>query len=158
MYRFLFLIVFLSLNSNVIFAQSNKSFSVCEVSLINPNLTPHFSNLEWSMLQSVYGKHLQAHLQRNPSQEIFLKDIFRNRVVVKKINNPRDQKPCPLLSEVPLFNYFVRELKRDNVFEPNTFNPLKYKLPFYSSKTNIFRVDGTNYFIFVKPQNYFTIH
>lgn len=158
MQRLLFIITFLILSNNFVIAQSNELYLNRDVVNVNPNLTPHFSNLERSMLQTVFGVHLQDHLQRNPLQELFFKDIFRNRVIVKNIDNPRDQKSCPLLSEVPLFNYFVKGLKRDKVFNPLTFNPLKYKFPFYSKNTTIFRVDGTNYFIFIRPQNYFKNH
>ena len=52
------------------------------------------------------------------------------------------------------FNAFVSNLKRDRNFDPLNFNPLKYNFEFHAPTIQRFRVDNSNYFIIIKPQNY----
>ena len=62
------------------------------------------------------------------------------------------KKPFPLLSQVKLFDAFNKNIHRDKVFNPNNFNPLKYKLSFYSRNGATYKVDNTNYYIIIKSQ------
>lgn len=58
------------------------------------------------------------------------------------------------LSEVALFDLYNKDLKRDEHFDINTFNVLKYNLEFYSNQKQMYyRVDGTDYLIKILPQN-----
>ena len=97
---------------------------------------------------------LKTEILERPTRVLAIKEILRNRVVLKELTDPRSHKPCPMLSEVPLFDAFVTKLKRDVVFNPNKFNPLKYNFEFHKSGFQMFRVDGSNYFIIIKPQHY----
>jgi hypothetical protein len=58
-----------------------------------------------------------------------------------------------LLSTVGLFNNYNKELKRDQSFDINTFNPLKYNLEFFKVGSAIYRIDNTQYYIVIKAQN-----
>ncbi|WP_157976862.1 hypothetical protein [Taibaiella helva] len=55
----------------------------------------------------------------------------------------------PLLSSQPLVTKFVANLKPDNFTEPAGINPLKYNLKFQSREDVIYRIDGTDYVLFV---------
>lgn len=60
----------------------------------------------------------------------------------------------PKLSEFPLFDLYNKDLKRDEVFDVNTFNVLKYNLTFFSNQKQMYyRVDNTDYLIKILPQN-----
>ena len=97
---------------------------------------------------------LEKEILNRPSRVLAMKEILRNRVIIKLENNFLNHKPCPLLSEVSLYNAFVSNLKRDRTFDPLNFNPLKYNFEFHAPTIQRFRVDNSNYFIIIKPQNY----
>lgn len=60
----------------------------------------------------------------------------------------------PKLSEFELFNFYNKDLKRDMVFDINSFNVLKYNLSFFSNKEiKYYRVDNTDYLIKILSQN-----
>ena len=44
-------------------------------------------------------------------------------------------------------------LKRDEGFDPNNFNALKYNMNFFNSQALVYRVDNTDYIIVIKPQS-----
>jgi hypothetical protein len=120
--------------------------------IYNSNVDAPLTFQEKQMLQEVYGDKLEAYVLSNPQKLKTLKNILRNRVEVKLISNPRDQKDCTLLSQVSLFNYYNENLSRGN-FDVNNFNPLKYNFNFYARGTSLYRVDNTNYFIVIKSQH-----
>ena len=122
--------------------------------VFNDNTSSEFTVDELNKLTAVYGPALKNEILERPSRVLAMKEILRNRVLVKELTDPRFHKPCPMLSEVPLFEVFVPKLKRDMVFNPNTFNPLKYNFEFHKAGFQRFRVDGSNYFIIIKPQHY----
>ena len=144
--------IFLSLSC---FGQKiNSNRSLPQVIVFNDNTKAPFTSAELDKLQEVYGDALSSEILSRPTRVLSTKEILRNRVVIKKVSEPAAQKPCPLLSEVPLFDAFVSNLTRDEFFNPKTFNPLKYNFPFYRRGNQLFRVDQTDYFILIKPQHY----
>ena len=120
----------------------------------NSNTKPSLNNAELAKLKEVYGADLKTEILDRPARILTIKEILRNRVVVREITDPNKQKPCPKLSEIPLFDAFVSTLKRDVVFNPNSFNPLKYDFKYHKPGFQLIRVDNTNYFIIIKPQHY----
>ena len=122
--------------------------------VFNDNTSSEFTADELNKLTAVYGPALKNEILERPTRVLAIKEILRNRVVLKELTDPRSHKPCPMLSEVSVFDTFVTKLKRDVVFNPNTFNPLKYNFEFHKSGFQMFRVDGSNYFIIIKPQHY----
>lgn len=117
------------------------------------NVNAALSAKEKLQLEEVYGDKLNDYVLSKPQRLKDIKHILRNRIEYKRIPNPKDQKPCPLLSEIPLFNNYVPDLKRDQLFNPETFNPLKYQLNFYARGSYMYRVDNTDYFILIKSQH-----
>ena len=120
----------------------------------NENTNSPFTSQELNKLNQVYGPYLEKEILNRPSRVLAMKEILRNRVIIKLENNVLNHKPCSLLSEVSLFNAFVSNLKRDRTFDPLKFNALKYNFEFHAPTIQRFRVDNSNYFIIIKPQNY----
>ena len=119
----------------------------------NSNVNNPLNSTELNMLKEVYGEALEKDVLSRPQRLKDIKNILRNRIEIREISNVHDQKPCPLLSEVPLFDAYVNTLKRDAYFNKSTFNPLKYNFPFNSKGTKMYKVDHTNYFIIIKSQH-----
>lgn len=120
----------------------------------NSNTKASLNNAELEKLKEVYGAALKTEVLDRPTRILTIKEILRNRVVLREISDPIKQKPCPKLSEIPLFDAFVSTLKRDVVFNPKSFNPLKYDFKYHKPGFQLIRVDNTNYFIIIKPQHY----
>lgn len=120
----------------------------------NSNTNASLNNAELAKLKEVYGAALKTEILDRPTRVLTIKEILRNRVILREITDPNKQKPCPKLSEIPLFDAFVSTLKRDVVFNPSSFNPLKYDFRYHRPGFQLFRVDNTNYFIIIKPQHY----
>lgn len=120
----------------------------------NSNTNASLNNAELAKLKEVYGAALKTEILDRPTRVLTIKEILRNRVILREITDPNKQKPCPKLSEIPLFDAFVSTLKRDVVFNPKSFNPLKYDFKYHKPGFQLIRVDNTNYFIIIKPQHY----
>ena len=118
------------------------------------NTKASLNNAELAKLKEVYGADLKTEILDRPTRILTIKEILRNRVVVREITDPNKQKPCPKLSEIPLFDAFVSTLKRDVIFNPSSFNPLKYDFRYHRPGFQLICVDNTNYFIIIKPQHY----
>ena len=110
-----------------------------------------FSSKEMLQLKEVYGTTLQENVLDHPQRIKDIKNILRNRVEVKDAGS-KDLSSLPKLSSVELFNDYQPTLTKDFNFNPNTFNPLKYKFNFYSRDAFIYHVDGTSYYIMIKSQ------
>lgn len=145
------LFILLALNVN---AQDQINLQPLPLAHFNENVNAPLSMAERQQLEEVYGDKLQTYILSKPQRLKAVKNILRNRVEIKEFTNPRDYKDCTLLSEVSLFDYYVQDLKRDLVFNKNSFNPLKYNFEFYSRGAHMYRVDNTNYFIIIKSQHH----
>lgn len=104
-----------------------------------------------SKIQEVYGEKTQEILQNDPERIKVLTDLLNNRIKIVEVPVIGDDK-YPKLSEAPLLNKYNSNLTRDIVFDPNNFNPLKYGLNFFSTRTEVYRIDNTNYIISILPQ------
>lgn len=134
------------------YGQSNNPIKPYRAVKYNSNVKAPLNSNEMNFLKEVYGDALENDILSKPQRLKDTKHLLRNRIEIVEISKERDQKPCPLLSDIPLFDVYVKTLKRDKVFNKNTFNPLKYQFDFYSRITKIYRVDNTNYFIIIKSQ------
>lgn len=117
------------------------------------NVKLPLTSKERSQITEVYGEYADKYIFNNENRLRGFKQILRNRVVIKKITDKNEIKECPNLSEVPLFNKFAPELKRDDNFNPEDFNPLKYSFKFYSIGASMYKVDNTDYYIIIKSQH-----
>ncbi|NIK93193.1 hypothetical protein GZ212_13605 [Mangrovimonas sp. CR14] len=115
------------------------------------NVEDPLTDKEFKMLKEVYGDRLDELVLNKPQRLKDLKNILRNRVQFIEYPQGND-KPYPLLSEVPLFNNYVQGLTRDAHPKKETFNPLKYNFSFYERYNLTFRIDNTNWFIIILSQ------
>ncbi len=135
-----------------VFGQQTKQKQPLPLAKFNDNVKLPLSSKERAQITEVYGEHAEKYVFSKPFQLKSMKQLLRNRVVIKQITNENERKVCPKLSEIPLFTSFVPDLKRDTEFNPNTFNPLKYNFEFHSINASMYQVDGTNYYIIIKSQ------
>lgn len=135
------------------FSQTNK---IRQQSLplvtYNSNVNAPLTAKELSQINEVYGDKTQEDVLNHPQRVKDIKNILRNRVVIK-LDESGTMKSCPLLSEVSLFNLYVPDLTRDKSFNPREFNPLKYNFNFYGLGALMYKVDNTNYYIIIKSQH-----
>ncbi|MCD2260963.1 hypothetical protein [Psychroserpens luteolus] len=141
------------LTTPTMFSQSANTSRKQKTVNYNPNVNSPLTNSELALINEVYGNKANANVLSKPQRLKDIKNILRNRVEIKNIPNQSDQKPCTLLSEVPLMDYYVDNLQRDTNFNPQNFNPLKYLFNFNSYGSHMYRVDNTNYFIIIKSQH-----
>lgn len=119
----------------------------------NPNVEAPLTSKELKFINEVYGTKTQEDVLSHPQRIKDIKNILRNRVTYQRIDDSRGFKDSQLLSEVPLFDDYVMTLERDKVFNPATFNPLKYQFNFYARGGEQYKVDNSNYYIFIEAQH-----
>ncbi|WP_452218460.1 hypothetical protein [Lacinutrix undariae] len=149
----LMVLVICALSSNITFSQSNSLKQNIPLVKYDANVNAPLTILETNFIKEVYGEKANAYVFNRPQRVKDIKNLLRNRVVIMDVPNERDQKKAPLLSQVPLFDYYVKNLKRDMVFNAQTFNPLKYLFNVNGLEGKMYRVDNTNYFILIKSQH-----
>ncbi|MDF3028959.1 MAG: hypothetical protein K0S23_3266 [Fluviicola sp.] len=113
-------------------------------------LTTNYASAQYlPAITSVYGDSWVAN---NPDAVTALEDCFVNRMkyLVEPLT-PNDK--YPLLSSFPLMNRYNPTIVAINYsqFNPATFIPITYNLPFFSDQKQVIRVDGTNYIIVIDP-------
>jgi len=149
-FKLLSFVVFLSV-SLLINAQENNLTKVTPITY-KDNINIPLNNHELLMINEVYDEYAQQFILDNPNKLKSIKNILRNRVRIYE-EKIKDLSNLQKLSQVPLFKTFNNRLKRDIVFNPNTFNPLKYDFNYNSrDKTKSYRVDNTNYIIVIYSQ------
>lgn len=119
----------------IVFLNFNKSFA----QQFNPKI------------QAVYGDKMQEFAQNNPEHLARLNDLLDNRIKVIESPSTAEDKYIKL-SSVELLNKYNPDLKRDLVYDPITFNPLKYNLNFFSNSPVVYRIDNTDFLIVITPQ------
>jgi len=151
--HFLYILFIVLFSYNCTSQNTNRRYLPLTVVQYEDNVNTPFSANEMFQMTEVYGSSLEKEILSRPNRVLSMKNLLRNRLVIENRPDPKDQKKCPLLSEVTLFDAFVSTLTRDSVFNPQKFNPLKYSFPFYARGEYMYRVDGTDYFILVKSQH-----
>jgi len=102
-------------------------------------------------ITEVYSEYWAEVQIQDPQRIIVLTDLLLNRIEI--IESPYDDgEKYLLLSTVPLFDKYNKSLESDLSFNMDTFNILKYDINFFTSYDQIFRIDGTNYIVYIKPQ------
>ena len=102
-------------------------------------------------IQEVYGVKTQEMVTNDPERLALLIDLLENRIKIVESVIGSNEK-YPKLSEVAIVNKYNPSLTRDVVFDPLTFNPLKYNLNILPVTPAVYRVDNTNYLIVIQPQ------
>jgi len=102
-------------------------------------------------IREVYADKTQELVLNVPEKLKMLTSLVQERIKVALIPlDPNDK--YPKLSNVPLLNMYNPSMVREGVFQPETFNPLKYDFVLTSENTMIYRVDHTDYVIIISPK------
>jgi len=116
------------------------------------NERPQVHNFQ-NFINQVYTGDGVEQIQPSTRRYAYMKELFENRIVyTKKDMGKLDLAGYTLLSQIPLYDTYNKSLTRDESFNPRTFNPFKYQFLFYTKKTLMIRVDGTEYVIVIYPQ------
>ncbi|WP_452219602.1 hypothetical protein [Lacinutrix salivirga] len=123
-----------------------------DVSFVSANnLSSKFSKKEKQFIEEVYGKEAKTLVYNDADFSKSLKHLLRNRIeFIDASKNPKLKKG-KLLSQVELSEDYTTQ-KKDYSFNLETFNPLKYKLDFFSKGTYLYIIDNTNYVIQITSQ------
>lgn len=148
----LFTLIVLAFIPLMMSGQQSKSQQPLPVIKFRDNVKAPLTNIERAQIEEVYGEFAEEFIYSNPFRLLSVKNILRNRVVIELLTDNGKMKDCTKLSEVTVFNSFVKGLSRDEVFNPKNFNPLKYNFIFHSRAASIYHVDDTNYYISIKSQ------
>jgi hypothetical protein len=136
----------------VLSGQQSKQKNPLPLAKFNDNVKLPLIAKERSQIIEVYGEFADKYVFNVPHRLKTIKHILRNRVVIKLVTDKNNKKPCTKLSEVSLFDGYATNVKRDESFDPDDFNPLKYNFEFYSRASSLYQVDNTNYYIIIKSQ------
>ena len=104
-----------------------------------------------SKIHEVYGDKTEQIAQNEPDRIKALNDLLENRIKIVKSPIVGEDKYTKL-SSVALLNKYNPNLKRDEQFDPENFNALKYNMNFFTSQTQVYRVDNTEYLIVIEKQ------
>lgn len=122
-----------------------SSFISAQTISIDPSKTKTFISEVYKGVEADLGydnpESIEQFENRLKRVEIFLSDAVLSEKMF-------------LLSQVPLITTYNSNLKYDlgENFDPENFNPFKYKLDFFRSDVTVqYRVDGTNYIIQILP-------
>ena len=88
----------------------------------------------------------------NPQRYRQLSALLNERVFFMESKETIDK--AVNIRDVKLFNKYNTELQRDTDFQLNTFNPLKYDLPFWSISNSLFRLGDSSYYLVIKGQSF----
>lgn len=135
----------------VSFSQSDKIITQ-EGIVYQANVKEPLTDKELKMIKEVYGDKTQELVLNDSRLLNDLKSLLRNRIEIIKISDPSKQKKCKFLSEIPINNQYNPNLKRVAFKDLESFNPLMYRLDFFSKGTYLYQIDNTDYFIELTSQ------
>lgn len=103
--------------------------------------------------------------QTNMSVPAAVKEVYGNTTSLSKVQidwlqNQLDRssvqkrnriagETLPLLSSIGMISKFAPSPKKDDFNNPESINPLKYNIDFFKAEDQFFRIDGTDYVLFV---------
>lgn len=115
------------------------------------NLSSKFTKKEKQFINEVYGDQAKKLVYNNADFSKSLKHLLRNRIELIDVSTNPKLKKGKLLSQVKLSNDYTAQ-EKDKFFNLETFNPLKYKLDFFSKGTYLYIIDNSNYVIQITSQ------
>lgn len=106
---------------------------------------------EKQFINEAYGDRADELVYKNEDFLKSLKHLLRNRISIVKLAPNSKGKKGQLLSKVPMANDFV--IQEETKFSTlEAFNPLKYKMEFFSKGTYMYVIDNTDYVIQITSQ------
>lgn len=103
-------------------------------------------------INEVYSAQNVLIKESRPNVHRGLTELLNKRVYFLKSNKVIEK--ATLISSQPLFNKYNQNIQNYTVFNPSSFNPLRYNLPFWSVSASIYRLDGTDYYLVIEGQNF----
>lgn len=115
------------------------------------NVEAKLTQDEKQFIDAVFGDKVTELVYNNPDFLKSLKHLIRNRISIVKVESNSKAKKGMLLSKIPLANDFAtQEISKFSTIEG--FNPLKYKMEFFSKGTYMYIIDNTDYVIEITSQ------
>ena len=110
----------------------------------NKNIDYPFTTIELSFIENAFDDDTLKRINKIKALEKYVKDILRDRVQIlyKKY---QINEILPKLSSVGSLTIIKN-------FNKNNFNPLIYNFDFDSQRSQIYRVDGTDFVINIIPK------
>jgi len=108
------------------------------------NLNDPFTSHELVLINSAFDDETLKRIDKINALKKYVKDILRNRVQILSKKYSQDEI-LPKLSS-------ISSLNTPQTFNKRNFNPLLYGFDFNTKKTQIYRVDGTDYIINIIPK------
>jgi len=110
----------------------------------NKNIDYPFTTKELSFIENAFDDDALKRINKIKALEKYVKDILRNRVQIlyKKY---QINENLPKLSSISSLTIIKN-------FNKNNFNPLIYNFDFDSQRSQIYRVDGTDFVINIIPK------
>ena len=105
--------------------------------------------VDWR-IREVYGDQLETITANDPERLTYLTELLEKRVSYLDVPREPGEK-YEKLSAFPVADKYNPTLRRDEVFDPEHFNVLKYDLDFFPRSVKVYRVDGTDWVIVVRP-------
>ena len=118
------------------------------INLLNTNSEKNvdypLTSQELSFIENAFDDETLKRINKIKPLEKYVKDILRNRVQILNKKYQTNEN-LPKLSSVST----ITTIKK---FNTNNFNPLLYNFDFDSQKSQIYRVDGTDFVINIIPK------
>lgn len=106
-------------------------------------------------IAAVYGNSLDAIIAQDPQRLTILNQLLDKRIQIMDLDKVTAMNKFPALSAQPLFNKYVPGLTVEAGYNPHTFNPLKYDLPFFSYGDVGYWIDGTDKVLLIRGMKTF---
>jgi len=102
-------------------------------------------------IREVYQSH-ENELVYNPTtyREALIKRFFNKLLKIEYLPELKS-KEFISTNDLPLMNKYNSNLKRDNTYNPATFNPLKYGIQISPYHTQTYRIANTDYIMTITP-------
>lgn len=108
------------------------------------------SNQVDSRIAEVYGSSLSQILAHDNQRLTVLNQLINERIQIIDQDSVSAKLKFPALNAQPIFNKYVPTLSIDAVYNPVTFNPLKYDLNFFEWGDRGYWINGTNKILFIQ--------
>lgn len=110
-------------------------------------------NLSTAQIEAYVGEiYGESFVNSNPTLVVSLGKLLNNRIEFRQEGQNENEK-YPLLSAYALNNKNNATISGfTGLFNISTFNPLRYGFDFFSDKTQIIRIDGSDLLMIVHPQ------
>ena len=117
------------------------------------SITPPPANFN-SYIAAVYTGQGAEFIKPDSRRYAYFKELYEQRIRFVKNDAEKLAQDSSLkrLSSVDMYSVYNKGLMRDLSFDPNTFNPFKYNIDFYSNQKLTYWIDGSDYLLIITPQ------